>query len=141
MNKLAHHLLNDADSQVVNAAVIENDLSELNNSFEAVHDELEREENKLGNVIDNMETFQGALNQFESWLPEAMMAVQSFKPISSEPEEIKRQLKEVEVSCFLVSKTITTTIITFFYLVPISKKKTVKTMDFPCQADMPDSYI
>lgn len=123
MNKLAHHLLNDADSQVVNAAVIENDLSELNNSFEAVHDELEREENKLGNVIDNMETFQGALNQFESWLPEAMMAVQSFKPISSEPEEIKRQLKEVEVSCFLVSKTITTTIITFFYLVPISKKK------------------
>lgn len=123
MNKLAHHLLNDADSQVVNAAVIENDLSELNNSFEAVHDELEREENKLGNVIDNMETFQGALNQFESWLPEAMMAVQSFKPISSEPEEIKRQLKEVEVSCFLVSKTITTTTITFFYLVPISKKK------------------
>lgn len=104
MNKLAHHLLNDADSQVVNAAVIENDLSELNNSFEAVHDELEREENKLGNVIDNMETFQGALNQFESWLPEAMMAVQSFKPISSEPEEIKRQLKEVEVSCFLFLK-------------------------------------
>lgn len=99
-NSIANDLLKDADSQLVNATSIEDDLAELNNRFEAVNANLERENEKLVTVINNVETFHGALDQFESWLPEAMKAVQSFTPISSDPEEIKVQLKEVEVSCF-----------------------------------------
>jgi len=75
-------------------------LAELNHRFEAVNTDLERENEKLVTVIDNVETFQGALNKFESWLPEAMKSVQSFTPISSDPGEIKVQLEEVEVSFF-----------------------------------------
>lgn len=101
-------MVNDADTQVVNASPIVDELAALNDRFEAVRAELEREETKLEDVIDNVETFQGALNQFESWLPEAMSAVQSFTPISSDPEEVKRQLKEVEVCdmifCLVFSK-------------------------------------
>lgn len=99
-NIVGQDLLNETDTQIVNAAPIEDDLVELNDRFETDRTDLEREETKLENVIDNVEAFQGALSQFESWLPEAMLAVQSFKPISCEPEEIQRQLKEVEVSFY-----------------------------------------
>lgn len=72
-------------------------MTALNERFDAVRSGVEREKKDLDCVIANVEQFEGALSQFESWLPEAMAAVQRFEPISSEPEELKRQLKEVEV--------------------------------------------
>lgn len=92
----------ESDSQVVNVAAIQDDMTALNERFDAVRSGVEREKKDLDCVIANVEQFEGALSQFESWLPEAMAAVQRFEPISSEPEELKRQLKEVEVrSLFL----------------------------------------
>ena len=49
-------------------------------------------------VIENAEDFQSAVEMFESWLPRVSSVVQQFAPISSEPKEIKKQLKEAEVS-------------------------------------------
>ncbi|EDO29907.1 predicted protein [Nematostella vectensis] len=82
--------------ELVNASPIQEELAALNSRFDAVRQNLEREEDKLENVISNAEDFEGALNTFESWLPEAMASVQGFKPISAEPDELKKQLAEVE---------------------------------------------
>ena len=98
VNREGRDLICESDSQLVNASPIQDDMTALNDKFDAVLAGLEREENKLENVINNVEQFHGALKEFESWLPEAMTIVQSFEPISSEPEEVKRQLDEVEVS-------------------------------------------
>jgi hypothetical protein len=97
VNSTGRDLVCDSDSQVLNVSYIQDDMAALNERFNAVRAGLEREKKELDTVITNVEEFQGALNQFESWLPEAMAAVQRFEPISSEPEEIKKQLKEVEV--------------------------------------------
>lgn len=49
-------------------------------------------------MIANVEEFHGAVEEFESWLPSVATAVQQFEPIASDPVEIKKQLKEAEVS-------------------------------------------
>lgn len=49
-------------------------------------------------VIENAEDFQSAVDEFESWLPRVSSVVQQFGPISSDPKEIKKQLKEAEAS-------------------------------------------
>jgi len=49
-------------------------------------------------VIANAEEFQDAVYEFEAWLPSVSSAVQQFEPISSNPVEIKKQLKEAEAS-------------------------------------------
>ena len=49
-------------------------------------------------VIENVEDFESAVEMFESWLPGVSTVVQQFGPISSDPKEIKKQLKEAEAS-------------------------------------------
>lgn len=49
-------------------------------------------------MIENAEDFQSAVEVFESWLPRVSSVVQQFGPISSDPKEIKKQLKEAEAS-------------------------------------------
>lgn len=49
-------------------------------------------------MIENAEDFQSAVEMFESWLPRVSSVVQQFAPISSDPKEIKKQLKEAEAS-------------------------------------------
>ena len=49
-------------------------------------------------VIENAEDFQSAVEVFEAWLPRVSSVVQQFAPISSDPKEIKKQLKEAEAS-------------------------------------------
>ena len=49
-------------------------------------------------MITNAEEFQGALLEFESWLPSIASAVEKFEPIASDPVEIKEQLIEAEAS-------------------------------------------
>ena len=51
-------------------------------------------------MIANAEEFQGAVLEFESWMPSVTSAVQQFEPIASDPVDIKKQLKEAEVSHF-----------------------------------------
>ena len=47
-------------------------------------------------MIENAVEFQGAVLEFETWLPSVASAVQQFEPIASEVDEIKKQLKEAE---------------------------------------------
>lgn len=49
-------------------------------------------------MITNAEEFQGALLEFESWLPSIASAVEKFEPIASDPVDIKEQLIEAEAS-------------------------------------------
>ena len=56
-------------------------------------------------MIENAEDFQSAVEEFESWLPRVSSVVQQFGPISSDPKEIKKQLKEAEVSLNLTCLT------------------------------------
>ena len=48
-------------------------------------------------MIENAEEFQGAVQNFESWLPKVSTAVKQFEAIAAEPDEIKKQLDEAQV--------------------------------------------
>ena len=49
-------------------------------------------------MIENAEEFQTASDEFSDWLKNATKTVQSYDPVSVDPEKLKQQLDEVQVT-------------------------------------------
>ena len=93
----------EVDEELVSLAPIQYQLALLNNKFSNVYLKLEKEETKLDEVIENAEEFQEAVGQVQCYISETAAAIRQIPPIPLEADEIRKQLRDVEVcESFLV---------------------------------------
>ena len=93
----------EVDEELVSLAPIQYQLALINNKFSNVYLKLEKEETKLDEVIENAEEFQEAVGQVQCYISETAAAIRQIPPIPLEADEIRKQLRDVEVcESFLV---------------------------------------
>lgn len=85
---------------------VKQEVEAVSKRYHDLLDSLNNEKEQLEKETERALKFQDALRNLEEWLPRVEEAVAAQEPISSDPEVVKQQLQQAEVSGYLQSFTI-----------------------------------
>ena len=91
-------LMQQVDERSPDAVSVKKEVSDTDEKYKDLLHRLKDRKDKIQENIGNARVFQDSLHEFEAWLPEMTERVAAQKPISIEPETVKRQLEEAQVS-------------------------------------------
>ena len=111
-NTTADKLVEKADPKAKELPALQKEVESVNERFRRLNEPLLEECKKLDDYADKAKKFNNANKDFEDWLTNATKTPGMVEPIGSEPEVLKRQIKEVEVCIlwfwqFFISITVT----------------------------------
>lgn len=91
-------LMDQVDDKSQDAMRVKNDVRNVDNRYNDVFAKLEDRKAQLEDDVINAKEFNDCLSDLDSWLPDAQDRVAKQEPISTEPETVKAQLEEAQVS-------------------------------------------
>uniref|UniRef100_A0A7M5V1J7 Uncharacterized protein n=1 Tax=Clytia hemisphaerica TaxID=252671 RepID=A0A7M5V1J7_9CNID len=95
-NETAKDLQDKADPESTELPALKKDVDEINDRYDKLKDLLQERRDKLDDYADKVDKFNKSDTDFNNWLNEAQKTPGVIEPIGTEPEVLKRQLKEVE---------------------------------------------
>ena len=96
-NDTAKDLQEKADADSKELPALKSRVEGVNERADKLADELQQRRDQLDDYADKAEKFNMADTEFKDWLSKASKTPGVIEPIGTEPEVLKRQLKEVEV--------------------------------------------
>lgn len=73
-------------------------VSELSSKYADLHDKLRAKEEQLEEEVNKVKEFNDKVKELDDWLDGAKEKLAGVGPISTDPEAVKKQLEEIEVS-------------------------------------------
>jgi len=99
-NDTSKKLQEEADEESPELPVVKKETENTNDRFDKLQDDLKGRKEKLDDYADKAEKFNKDDEEFKDWMDKASKTPGLVEPVGTEPDVLKRQLKEVEV-CFL----------------------------------------
>jgi len=90
--------MDQVDDRAPDAIRVKNDVEDVNNRYDDVVAKLEDRKARLEDDVTNAKEFNSCVQDLEDWLPGIQERVAKQEPISTEPETVRSQLEEAQVS-------------------------------------------
>lgn len=75
-------------------------VDELSSKYNDLHDKLRAKEEALEEEVGKVKEFNDKVKELDDWLDEAKDKLNDVGPISTDPEAVKKQLEQIEVSIY-----------------------------------------
>lgn len=90
--------MDQVDDKSPDAVRVKNDVNNVNHRYDDVIAKLEDRKVRLEDDVTNAKEFNESMQDLEDWLPGIQERVAMQEPISTEPETVRAQLEEAQVS-------------------------------------------
>jgi DNA repair exonuclease SbcCD ATPase subunit len=99
VNTDADDLLNDMHEKSTDRADVHEKARVLPQRFAELSERIAQRHAKVQDEVQHGAAFKNAIKDLEDWLPEVNEKVDAQKGVSSNPDVVQAQLKEMEVGC------------------------------------------
>ena len=96
LNQSGQKLLQQAEDDAPSTLSVKEQLVSTNGKFKDLPTRLSDRQKELEKALEDTLQFNSSLAEIEQWLPETVETVEALEPVSSEPENLKEQIRETE---------------------------------------------
>lgn len=102
-NDVCRVIMDKADSDSPEQPIFKKDVDNLNERYKRLRDQLHNKHDQLNEYANKASKYHDLNNDFHEWMEKARKTPGVVEPIGTEPDVVKRQLKEVEVRISFLS--------------------------------------